>query len=237
MGILDDDVARVRDATDLVALAGEHLALKRVGKRFIGLCPFHAEKTPSFNVNPEMGRFYCLAGETRVITWDGVKPIRDLAGTSQRILASRGRWRDATFHSFGIQPLMKITMGRNRVLKTIYATPEHRWFVRTGRGGRRERTTDELRPGESLSWSFPVSRSGLGSRLSPFGVAHGITFGDGTRFRKGSCVDLHGEKNAELLKWFPLNHSYQYERAGKGAATDRSSRLSTCRPTSRTGLL
>ncbi len=221
MGILDDDVARVRDATDLVALAGEHLALKRVGKRFIGLCPFHAEKTPSFNVNPEMGRFYCLAGETRVITWDGVKPIRELAGTSQRILASRGRWRDATFHSFGIQPLMKITVGRNRVLKTIYATPEHRWFVRTDRGGRRERTTEQLRPGDPLSWSYPVSRSALGSRISPFGVAHGITFGDGSRFKKGSCVDLHGEKNAELLKWFPLNHSYQYERA-TATGSDRS---------------
>jgi DNA primase len=60
MGILDEDVARVRDATDLVALAGEHLALKRVGKRFVGLCPFHAEKTPSFNVNPDMGRFFCF---------------------------------------------------------------------------------------------------------------------------------------------------------------------------------
>ena len=44
MGIVDDDVARVRDATDLVALAGEHLALKRSGRRFVGLCPFHAEK-------------------------------------------------------------------------------------------------------------------------------------------------------------------------------------------------
>ena len=41
MGILDDDVARVREATDLVALAGEHIALKRVGRRFMGLCPFH----------------------------------------------------------------------------------------------------------------------------------------------------------------------------------------------------
>src|SRR6185295_11516994 len=59
MGILDEDVARVRDATDLVALASEHLALKRVGRNFVGLCPFHAEKTPSFNINPEMGRYRC----------------------------------------------------------------------------------------------------------------------------------------------------------------------------------
>src|SRR6476661_8435412 len=60
MGILDEDVVRVRDATDLVALASEHLALKRVGRNFVGLCPFHTEKTPSFNVNPEMGRWRCF---------------------------------------------------------------------------------------------------------------------------------------------------------------------------------
>src|SRR3954453_22705040 len=59
MGILDEDVVRVRDATDLVALASEHLALKRVGKNFVGLCPFHSEKTPSFNVSPDMGRYRC----------------------------------------------------------------------------------------------------------------------------------------------------------------------------------
>ncbi|HYV60317.1 MAG TPA: CHC2 zinc finger domain-containing protein, partial [Acidimicrobiia bacterium] len=60
MGILDDDVARVREATDLVALVGEHIALKRVGRRFMGLCPFHTEKTPSFSVNPDLGVYFCF---------------------------------------------------------------------------------------------------------------------------------------------------------------------------------
>jgi DNA primase len=60
MGILDEDVARVRESTDLVALVSEHLALKRVGRRFVGLCPFHQEKTPSFGINPEMGRYHCF---------------------------------------------------------------------------------------------------------------------------------------------------------------------------------
>ena len=60
MGILDEDVARVRESTDLVALAGEHIALKRVGNRYMGLCPFHAEKTPSFSINQELGLFKCF---------------------------------------------------------------------------------------------------------------------------------------------------------------------------------
>lgn len=60
MGILDEDVVRVRESTDMVALVGEHLALKRVGARYRGLCPFHQEKTPSFYVNPELGLYKCF---------------------------------------------------------------------------------------------------------------------------------------------------------------------------------
>ena len=79
--------------------------------------------------------------------------------------------------------------------------------MRTDRGLRKERTTSTLRPGDPLSWSFAQRTLAKGVRLSPFGVAHGITYGDGTRFKKGSCVDLHGDKDAELLKWFPLSHT------------------------------
>ena len=60
MAIPDEDVARVRAATDIVALIGEHAALRRQGRRWVGLCPFHAEKTPSFSVNAEEGFYYCF---------------------------------------------------------------------------------------------------------------------------------------------------------------------------------
>ncbi len=60
MGIHDEDVARVREATDIVAVIGEYVQLKRVGRRWQGLCPFHAEKTPSFSVNAEIGVYHCF---------------------------------------------------------------------------------------------------------------------------------------------------------------------------------
>jgi DNA primase len=60
VGIVDEDVAGVRAATDFVAVASEHLALRRVGSRWVGLCPFHTERTPSFSLNAELGFYYCF---------------------------------------------------------------------------------------------------------------------------------------------------------------------------------
>jgi DNA primase len=60
MGIVDDDIARVREASDIVAIVSQHTALRRVGRRYQGLCPFHAEKTPSFSVNAEEGLYHCF---------------------------------------------------------------------------------------------------------------------------------------------------------------------------------
>ena len=60
MGIPDEEIAQVRAATDIVALISEHALLKKVGRRWSGLCPFHTEKTPSFSVNAEEGFYYCF---------------------------------------------------------------------------------------------------------------------------------------------------------------------------------
>lgn len=60
MGISDQDIIRVKESVDIVALISEHVPLKRTGRRYSGCCPFHDEKTPSFSVNPEMGFYYCF---------------------------------------------------------------------------------------------------------------------------------------------------------------------------------
>lgn len=60
MGIADEDIERVRAAAKLVDIAQEVVALKRVGTRYVGLCPFHAEKSGSFSVNDDLNLFYCF---------------------------------------------------------------------------------------------------------------------------------------------------------------------------------
>jgi DNA primase len=58
--IAPETIAKVKERTDLVALIGETVKLTRRGRSFVGLCPFHKEKTPSFSVNPERGLFFCF---------------------------------------------------------------------------------------------------------------------------------------------------------------------------------
>jgi len=58
--ISDDDIRRVRDATDLVSLVSERVILKQKGRLWWGCCPFHAEKTPSFKVDPATQLWHCF---------------------------------------------------------------------------------------------------------------------------------------------------------------------------------
>ncbi len=55
------DIAEIRERVDLVELVGARVDLKRSGKNWRGLCPFHTEKTPSFYVYPESGNYICFS--------------------------------------------------------------------------------------------------------------------------------------------------------------------------------
>jgi len=62
-----DQVEEVKAKIDIVTLIGEHVTLTKAGKHYKGLCPFHAERTPSFTVSPEMQLYKCFGcGEERL---------------------------------------------------------------------------------------------------------------------------------------------------------------------------
>ena len=75
MGILDEDVVRVRETADIIQVITAHTQLKKVGANWSGLCPFHGEKSPSFSVNPEKGVFYCFGCQTK---GDVISFVRDM---------------------------------------------------------------------------------------------------------------------------------------------------------------
>jgi hypothetical protein len=174
---------------------------------------------------------FCLASETRILTFDGPVAIGDVVGTRQLVLTNQGfdrrsgYWVEAKIESFGEHQLWEIEVSRNKRRKVIRATAEHQWFVKSSTGGtftnsngksqslnsrntHRIVTTENLRPGHGLSSLFPQSRV-LSDEitLSKVGAAQGATFGDGTAGRGGhlgGTCDLWGDK-VELLHLFPAD--------------------------------
>jgi len=60
-GLIPEEVlAELRDRANIVEVVSGHLGLRKVGRNHVGLCPFHAEKTPSFNVNEDRAIFHCF---------------------------------------------------------------------------------------------------------------------------------------------------------------------------------
>src|SRR5687767_2835713 len=58
--IPDDVIQQIRDAADIIQVIGQYVQLRRAGRNWKGLCPFHGEKTPSFNVSADKGFFHCF---------------------------------------------------------------------------------------------------------------------------------------------------------------------------------
>jgi DNA primase len=98
----DDFRTRVLQAADIVDLIGRTVALKRRGKDFVGLCPFHQEKTPSFHVSPSKQYFHCYgckAGGTaidfvmkrdRVVFIDALRTLGESVGLEMPAFGGRG---------------------------------------------------------------------------------------------------------------------------------------------------
>ena len=63
--IPETTIQEVRERADILGLIGRYVELKQAGQSWKGLCPFHDEKTPSFNVNPGRQAYYCFGCQAK----------------------------------------------------------------------------------------------------------------------------------------------------------------------------
>ncbi len=152
---------------------------------------------------------HCFSGDTRYLTRDGVRTLAETVGTVQWVLtgsepAHGGYWAQAIIHEFGVQPLLSVTLKRNKRTKVIRATPHHDWIVTAGpaRAFHRRVKTSALRPGHRLAHlRHPRFERGYDHD----GVRMGFVFGDGSIYRTPQtthgAVTLWGAKR-DLCKFF-----------------------------------
>ena len=143
-----------------------------------------------------------VSGTTRVVTRErGNTPIQELAGGTYTVLNKDGKWVSASFRSYGIQPLHRVTVRLNsNTVKQIDCTENHRWVLSSGKVV----STASLTSGDRIAFvSAPKAEIDADYRR---GVQHGLIYGDGTATKAGERVRgyhirLCG-KNAEQLSWF-----------------------------------
>ena len=92
MGIVADDIAKVRAATDIVAVISEHTEIKRSGRQWMARCPLHGERTPSLSVSPDKGVYYCFGCQRSGDAITFVQEIEglDFAGAVEMLAARAG---------------------------------------------------------------------------------------------------------------------------------------------------
>src|SRR5665213_1065543 len=146
MTISESEIAQVRSATDIVALISETVALKKSGRRWTGLCPFHGEKTPSFSVNAEEGRYYCFGCRASgdQITFvreiqhldfmDALRLLADRAGIELHDDANAGPARKERQEAMAAMD-KAVTWYHERLLNAPDARPAREYLKSRGIGG------------------------------------------------------------------------------------------------------
>ena len=164
-------------------------------REWVGQLYMHDADTCTF-------KHYCFRGDTKILTSEGIKPLNELVGRNVRVLNKNHGWEDATIKHFGKDTLYKLTLERYGVVKEIYTTANHVWFVKAKRG-KSEKTTIELKEGMKI----PFNASKIWSQVnpSPFGVAHGFFTGDGYKNDISPRANFCGDKVALFPYFTPSN--------------------------------
>ena len=170
MRISERSIETVRETANIVEVASEFTALRRVGARFTGLCPYpdHNEKSPSFGVSPEKGFYHCfgcLEANERIWTSRGLIPIA-AAEIGDEVIGLDGRRETITDKEFKSGSTLRIRTGAAK--EGISLTPDH-WcvFVKKEEALRAvPRLHPRYRDSEQMRFSNKLGRKDLDAKLS-----------------------------------------------------------------------
>ena len=167
---------QIKERADLVEIIGRYTKLQKMGGRYIGCCPFHKEKTPSFNVNPQQGFYHCFGckegGDVfaflmKVEGLSFMEAMRDLAQSLHIEIPQSARFsaeasREATTErSAGHELLERAAKFYNKVLLTGATEGARKAWAYLQTRGITQEEAEELR----LGWA-PESGQDLMRKLS-----------------------------------------------------------------------
>ncbi len=139
----NDNRQRVRDASDIVAVVGEHLSLKAKGREYVGLCPFHDDRNPSMCVVPTKQIFHCFVCGAGGDVFTFIQKYHSMDfREALEFLAERGNIELAKFNSaqsaqnqehpgVGRKDIIAANEAAMSYFRTILAHPEHGRIART----------------------------------------------------------------------------------------------------------
>src|SRR5688500_4527498 len=109
-------IDELKAVADIVAVVSDTVPLRKMGVTYKGLCPFHGEKTPSFNVNPDKGFFKCFGCG---VGGDVIKfvELRDRVGFSEAVKTLAARFGMSVPEAEGQQENEAAIAGREAMLK------------------------------------------------------------------------------------------------------------------------
>lgn len=142
-----------------------------------------------------MGSVNCFSRETAFLTSEGIRSFKDFNNGDQiKVLTHKGNWKTATVHSYGKQPLYKVSVRRSRGEPVeVFVTKNHRWLLRDNK------QTTALQVGDVLTDTPDISSEFSWESLTPVEKALwclGFVFGDGLQAHASACtVRLCGDKN------------------------------------------
>ncbi len=130
---MNDQVEQVKSKVDIVEIIGEKVALKKAGRHFKGLCPFHSEKSPSFIVSPERQSYKCFGCQeggdvlSFLQKYDGMSFLEALEMIAKRVGVTLESYRPTSQDSY-----------RKRLLEIMSMASEYYHYLLTKHGSGEE---------------------------------------------------------------------------------------------------